>query len=72
MNRRRFPAPWKAEQIEGGYRIVDANGFRLAYVYSPSNFGELGTVSAQHLSPDEARRIAGAIARLPELLADKK
>jgi hypothetical protein len=70
--RRRFPAPWSAERIEGGYLVKDASGFRLAYVYSPSNYDELGTASSGHLSPDDARRIAKAIARLPALLAAEK
>lgn len=73
MTNRRFPAPWRAERVEGGFVVLDANGFRISYVYSPSNFAELGTAAAGHLSPDEARRIAAAIARLPELLAaDRK
>ena len=72
MNKRRFPAPWRVERIEGGFVVRDANGFRISYVYSPSNFAELGTAAVAHLSPDEARRIATAITRLPELLAPEK
>jgi hypothetical protein len=30
---RRFPAPWSAEPIPGGYVVKDANGQTLAYVY---------------------------------------
>jgi hypothetical protein len=30
---RRLPAPWTAERIEGGFKVVDANGQSLAYVY---------------------------------------
>jgi hypothetical protein len=29
---RRFPAPWTAEQIPGGFKVVDATGQSLAYV----------------------------------------
>lgn len=72
MSERRFPAPWRVDRIEGGYVVRDASGFTLSYVYSPSNYHELGTASAGHLSPDEARRIATAIARLPELLTAEK
>jgi hypothetical protein len=30
---RRFPAPWTIESIPGGYKVRDANGQSLAYVY---------------------------------------
>jgi hypothetical protein len=30
---RRFPPPWKVEQIPGGYKLIDANGQSLAYIY---------------------------------------
>ncbi len=29
---RKFPKPWRVVNIEGGYVVVDANDFRLAYV----------------------------------------
>jgi hypothetical protein len=29
----RFPPPWKLEQIPGDYKVIDANGRPLAYVY---------------------------------------
>ena len=31
---RRFPAPWTAEQIPGGFKVIDATGQSLAYVYA--------------------------------------
>ena len=31
---RRFPPPWTVEQIPGGYKVKDANGRALAYVYA--------------------------------------
>jgi hypothetical protein len=34
---RRFPPPWRAEPIPGGYAVRDANGQALAYVYSHDN-----------------------------------
>ena len=33
MSTRRFPPPWRVEQIPGCYKILDANGQSLAYVY---------------------------------------
>jgi bifunctional non-homologous end joining protein LigD len=30
---RRFPAPWTVESLDGGFKIVDANGQTLTYVY---------------------------------------
>src|SRR5262245_6092286 len=65
---RRFPRPRKVERIEGGYKVLDANGQALAYVY-----GQTGDTSiAKTLTLDEARRIAANIVKLPELLATQK
>jgi hypothetical protein len=63
---RRFPAPWHAEPIPGGYIVRDANGQALAYLYSRENEAEAR--QAKVLTADEARRIARNIARLPEML----
>jgi len=30
---RRFPPPWTVEKIPGGFKVIDANGQSLAYVY---------------------------------------
>jgi len=67
---RRFPAPWHAEKIPGGYVVRDANGQALAYVYSRATQAE--AAQAKVLTADEARRIAVNIARLPELLGGNK
>ena len=63
---RRFPAPWHADRMPGGYVVRDANGQALAYVYSRDNKAEAR--QAKMLTKDEARRIAINVARLPELL----
>jgi hypothetical protein len=31
---RRFPPPWTVEKIAGGFKVLDANGQSLEYVYS--------------------------------------
>jgi hypothetical protein len=66
MNIRRFPAPWHAEKISGGYVVRDADGQALAYVYSRPDEPE--AVRADALTEEEALHLAGNMARLPELL----
>jgi hypothetical protein len=58
MAARRFPAPWHADKMPGGYVVRDANGQALAYE----------AMQAKVLTKDEARRIAVNVARLPGLL----
>jgi hypothetical protein len=60
---RRFPPPWTIERIAGGFKVIDANGQSLAYVYCREE-----PHIAKALTLDEARRIAGGIAKLPALL----
>ena len=66
MNTRRFPPPWRAGKIPGGYVVRDANDQAIAYIYSRENEAE--ALQAKVLTKDEARRIAVNIARLPGLL----
>jgi hypothetical protein len=56
---RRFPAPWRADRIPGGYIVRDANGQALAYLHSRDNEAR----QAKVLTKDEERRIAVNIAR---------
>jgi hypothetical protein len=67
---RRFPAPWKAEKMPGGYVVRDANGQALAHVYSRATMAE--AIQAKVLTQDQARRIATNIARLPVLLRSEQ
>ena len=64
---RRFPPPWTVEQIAGGYKVKDANGQSLAYVYGRETRADADTANV--LTMDEARRIARNIAKLPNYLA---
>ena len=61
-----FPPPWSVEQIPGGYKVLDANGQPLAYVYGRETKADAEI--AKMLTMDEARRIASNIVKLPKLL----
>jgi hypothetical protein len=64
---RRFPSPWRVETIPGGFAVSDANCVRVAYIYARDDLVK-HTDGGSHLSTDEARRIASAVAKLPELM----
>ena len=66
LTTRRFPPPWRADKMPGGYVVRDANGQALVYVYSRENEAE--ALQAEVLTADEARRIAINVAKLPGLL----
>ncbi|MGK2923827.1 MAG: hypothetical protein ACSLE4_13790 [Methyloceanibacter sp.] len=69
MTSRRFPPPWTVEQVPGGFKVLDASGQALVYVYARETLQE-----AQHakaLTFDEARRIAANVAKLPDLLSKR-
>jgi hypothetical protein len=64
--RRRFP-PWQVLELEGGYAVEDAQGYRLGlFLHGSANPGT--AKQADVLTPDEARQMAFEFARLPELL----
>jgi len=60
----RFPPPWT---VEHGYKVKDANGQLLAYVYGRNTQADADI--AHVLTMDEARRVASNIAKLPNYLA---
>lgn len=63
---RRFPAPWTISEYEESFCIRDANGLAIAYVYIAADRNR--RLHTNRLTPDEGRRIAANIAKLPELL----
>ena len=69
MTTRRFPAPWHVEEIPGGYKVLDASGQALAYVYAREIEAEADI--AKVLTFDEARRNAVNVAKLPRLLRSR-
>ena len=66
MTSRRFPPPWQVEQILGAFKVLDANGQALVYVYARETRNEANIAGV--LTFDEARRIAVNVAELSELL----
>ena len=66
----RFPPPWTAERIPGGYKVNDANGQALAYVYTRETRADADIANV--LTMDEARHIASNIAKPPALLGATK
>jgi hypothetical protein len=65
---RRFPPPWRVESDNAeSFRVVDANGITVAWVYSRDDLQKY-SFGHDRLTSDEARRIAKGIARLPEFL----
>ncbi len=70
--KRRFPPPWRVEQPGPDcFEVRDANGFRLALVHFRDDL-QKWSFGHSHLTSDEARRIAKAIARIPEFLMQRK
>jgi len=67
---RRFSPTWTVEKLEAGFKIVDANGQSLAYVYGYAHPRDAAIAKA--LTLDEARRIAANIAKLPYMLGKGK
>ncbi|MGZ5917996.1 MAG: hypothetical protein ACXWJ4_11895 [Methyloceanibacter sp.] len=63
ISERRFPPPWTVVTIPGWFKVVDAQGQSLAYVYSRKSAADARIAGV--LTENEARRIASNIAKLP-------
>ena len=68
-NLRRFPAPWEMREADDAFRVYDAAGIMVAVVLHREDLHSRQYQFADgFLSRDEARRIAKAISRLPDML----
>ena len=43
MAARRFPPPWRVEQIPGGFKVLDASGQARVYIYARETRAEADT-----------------------------
>lgn len=68
---RHLSAPWFAENIPGGFVIRDAERKPVAYVYGHDRPWQSGG-APRAMTIDDAREMAMAIAKLPELLMRDK
>ncbi len=66
MTSRRFAAPWGVKQIPGGFKVLDASGQALVYVYArePREQADIAKV----LTFYEARRIAAGTSDRPPII----
>ena len=71
-NERRFPPPWTVERTTPDvFEVKDANGQKLAAVYCRDDLQKWSFGHSQ-LTSEEARKIAAAIARIPEFMMQRK
>ena len=66
----RFPKPWQVFEDTESFGVADANGDSIAFVYAEAN--RAAYFNNPKMMKDDARRIAHAIARIPELLEIEK
>lgn len=64
--KRRLEAPWSIEETPSGFRVTTKNGIHICYVYAGVPYP--GYSKWAELEHGEARKVARAIARLPELM----
>ncbi|MGC2077740.1 MAG: hypothetical protein WA728_17265 [Xanthobacteraceae bacterium] len=64
---RRFRPPWSVEDLASCFVVKDRVGQELAYIYYEDDPRRRSIVKL--LSPDEARSIAAAVAKLPEMVS---
>lgn len=70
--KRRFPPPWRVLEVSNDcLHVVDANGIVLAAVFCRDDL-QKWSFGHSRLTSKEARRIANAIARLPEFLMKRQ
>jgi hypothetical protein len=50
MPSRRFPPPWRVKQVPGGFKVLDASGQALDYVYARE------TREQADIQPEESSR----------------
>jgi hypothetical protein len=67
---RRFRSPWVVEDVAGCFVVKARGGQELAYIYYEDDPRRRSIIKL--LSRDEARRIAAAIANLPEVVRSAK
>ena len=61
----RFAPPWSVEEQDGCFVVRDRNGQALSYVYFKDEHGRRSVATL--FTRDEARHLAAAVAKLPEL-----
>jgi len=49
---RRFPPPWTVEAIEAGFKVIDARGQGIGYVYGHPDPRDASTANALTLYQD--------------------
>ena len=68
---RRFPAPWSYNEEGESFIVSSADGRPITYVYFDDG-DDMRRDVRKRMTREEARRIAKAIARLPELLTAER